>query len=65
MSDSSTYTMLECLGALGYSVVVMPNRLLAVDQDTGERFVVTFDDRCRHRAACELVRMVEMYWSDR
>ena len=55
-------TILHHIADPGYQAVIEPGAVTAIDRQTGNRRRVTFDDRDRYRAACELARLVGGSW---
>ncbi len=50
--------ILETIGGLGYAVMVLPTEVRAIDEKTGERFVVRHDADLFCDAVVELAQQV-------
>lgn len=58
MLDSVSKAILETVGSAGFTVQVSAKIVIAIDQQTGERFIVRFDADHFYDAFVELAQQV-------
>ena len=62
--DSVTKAILETIGNTGYAVTTEAGKLTAVDEQSGERFIVRYERRDFYDAVVELAQRVGIELED-
>ena len=62
--DSVSKAILETVGATGFTVIIDHDRVAAINQETGERFIVRFDADHFYDAVVQLAQQVGIELED-